>query len=211
MNRTPRIAALALLTASALLCPATLGTAGAAEGAHFLQDPAGDEKQMRSVWTEDDAHKVEGRLRFHPAITYKTVPAKGPAGAPEFETRKADPKTLAWMPEFEFGWAVSDSAVLKKAVTTKTDGHPIVLWAALRGPDGKTAATVTDRAENRAATGKLRLPGGKKVACDSGEYTVEWKVTRTGYTSVGGSLRWNASCENHRIAFSPDTGKVKVG
>ncbi|MET9695977.1 hypothetical protein ABZY31_03490 [Streptomyces sp. NPDC006529] len=205
MKRT-RIAALALATAAAALAP-VLVEASAAEGTSFLQDPAGGEKTMKTRWTKDEMHKLEAQFRFHPGIQYKTTAAPGPAGAPEWETKKADPKTLAWQPKFEFAWAVSDSTLVKKAVTTKNGKHPITLYAVVRRADGTTAAQVTSDSKSRPATGRATVEGNQRIACDTGEYTVEWKATRSGYGTLGGSLRWDSSCEQYRTAFAGNNGR----
>ncbi|MBT2457861.1 hypothetical protein J7E98_24750, partial [Streptomyces sp. ISL-86] len=82
----------------------------------------------------------------------------GPSGAPDYERQVPDPKTLAWQPSFEFAWAVSDSTVVKKAVTTKEGKHPIVVHAVLRAPDRTKAAEVRRELEGRPATGRERVP-----------------------------------------------------
>ncbi|WP_405790433.1 hypothetical protein OG753_26755 [Streptomyces sp. NBC_00029] len=207
MKRT-RIAALALATASAALAP-LLGQAAAAEPAVYLQDPAGGEKTMKSMWTKDEMHKVEGQLRFHPGIQYKTVKRPGPAAAPDYERRAADPRTLAWLPSYEFAWSVSDSTVVKKAVTVKEGAHPIVVHAVLRSADRKKVGEVRRELTGKPATGREKIAGGKRIACDTGEYTVEWSVTRSGYGTLGGTLRWNSSCEQYRTAFDPNHGQQR--
>ncbi|AYV29593.1 MULTISPECIES: hypothetical protein [Streptomyces] len=204
MNRT-RIVALALAATAAALVPALGQGATAAEGT-YLQDPAGGEKSMKSMWTKDEMHKVEGQLRFFPGVQYKTVTRPGPSGAPEFERRVGDPRTLAWQPSYEFGWAVSDSTLVKKALTTKEGKHPVVVHAVLRAPDRSKAGEVRRELRDRPATGRERVPGGKRIACDTGEYTVEWSVTRSGYGTVSGTLRWDSSCEQYRTAFTTGEG-----
>ncbi|MEV6956580.1 hypothetical protein [Streptomyces sp. NPDC051183] len=207
MNRT-RIAALALATAAAALAPALgQGAATAADGTTYLQDPGGGEKAMKSMWTKDEMHKVEAQFRFQPSIQYKTVPGPGPKGAESYERRIPDPKTLAWQPVFEFAWSVSDSVGVKKALTTKDGKQAIVVHAVLVRRDGSKAAEVRQELANRPATGRTKVPGGKRIACDTGEYTVKWDVTRTGYGTLSGSLPWNSSCEQYRTAFSQDLGK----
>ncbi|GAA3086680.1 hypothetical protein GCM10020254_33920 [Streptomyces goshikiensis] len=59
---------------------------------------------------------------------------------------------------------------------------------------------------DRPATGREKVPGGKRIACDTGEYTVEWSVTRSGYGTVSGTLRWDSSCEQYRTAFTTGEG-----
>ncbi|MEU7551165.1 hypothetical protein AB0B01_02190 [Streptomyces sp. NPDC044571] len=205
MKRT-RIAALALAASAAALAPAFgQGAATAAEGS-YLQDPAGGEKTMKSLWTKDEMHRVEGQLRFYPGIQYKTVARHGPAAASDFPHQAPDPKSLAWLPSFDFGWAVSDSTVVKKAVTTKEGTHPIVVHAVLRAADRAKVVEVRQELKDQSATGRAKVPGGKRVACDTGEYTVEWSVTRSGYGTLTGSLRWDSSCEQHRTAFAAEHG-----
>lgn len=162
---------------------------------------------MKSMWTKDDMHKVEAQFRFHPGIRYETVTRPGPPAAPEFEREAPDPNTLAWEPSYEFAWSVSDSTLVKKAITTKEGTHPIVVHAVLRTPKGAKAAEVHRELTGKPATGREKIAGGKRIACDTGEYTVEWSVTRTHYGTLKGSLRWNSSCEQHRTAFSVDHGK----
>ncbi|MDJ0384163.1 hypothetical protein [Streptomyces sp. G-G2] len=205
MKRT-RIAAVALATAAAALAPALVQAAAADGPASYLQDPAGGEKTMKTVWTKDEMHKLEAQFRFHPGVQYKTVPAAGPSGAPEWETKKADPKTLAWQPKFEFAWSVSDSTLVKKAVTTKNGKHPFTLYAVVRRADGTKAAEIRDESKGRPATGRVTVGGDKRIACDTGEYTVEWSATRSGYGTLGGTLRWDSSCEQYRTAFSTSNG-----
>ncbi|MET9323221.1 hypothetical protein ABZX75_23915 [Streptomyces sp. NPDC003038] len=203
-----RTAALALAATAAALAPALGQAATAAEGTEYLQDPSGGEKTMKSMWTKDEMHKVEGQFRFHPGIQYKTVTRPGPPGAPERERQAPDPKTLAWQPSYEFAWAVSDSTVVKKAVTTKKGGHPIVVHAVLRrGSDRAKVGEVHQELSGKPATGRAKVAGGKRIACDTGEYTVEWSVTRSGYGTLTGTLGWNSSCEQHRTAFSPTIGQ----
>ncbi|MFD7080410.1 hypothetical protein [Streptomyces sp. NPDC059918] len=208
MKRT-RTAAIALAAAAAALAPALGQAAATAADGSYLQDPAGGEKTMKSQWTKDEMHKVEGQLRFYPGVQYKTVTRPGPSGAPDYERKVADPKTLAWQPSFDFGWTVSDSTLVKKAVTTKDGRHPIVVHAVLRrASDRAKAVEVHQELANRPATGRAKVPGGKRIACDTGEYTVEWSVTRSGYGTLTGTLRWDSSCEQYRTAFSTENGKV---
>lgn len=205
MKRT-RIAAFALASAAAALAPALVQPATAAEGTAYLQDPVGDEKSMKSMWTEDEMHKVEGQFRFHTGIQYETVTRPGPAGAPDYERKVADPETLAWEPSYEFAWAVSDSKLLKKALTVKEGEHPIVVHAVLRTAKGAKAGEVHKELADRKATGREKVPGGKRIACDTGKYTVEWSVTRSGYGTLTGTLGWDSSCEQYRTAFASDHG-----
>ncbi|MBT2450427.1 hypothetical protein J7F03_25790 [Streptomyces sp. ISL-43] len=203
MKRT-RIAALALATAAAALAPALCqGSATAADGTAYLQDPSGGEKAMKSMWTKDDMHKVEAQFRFQPGIRYKTVTRPGPKGAEDFERKVPDPKTLAWEPGYEFAWSVADSQGVKKMLTTKDGKHPIVVHAVLRSANRAKAAEVHQELTNRPATGRAKVPGGKRIACDTGKYTVEWSVTRTGYGTLTGSLAWDSDCEQYRTAFTP--------
>ncbi|WP_405678743.1 hypothetical protein OG239_27210 [Streptomyces sp. NBC_00868] len=206
MKRT-RIAALALVTTAAALAPALGQAATAAEGAAYLQDPAGGEKTMKSMWTKDEMHKVEGQFRFHPGIMYRTVTRPGPSAAPGYERQVPDLKTLAWQPSYEFAWSVSDSTLVKKAMTTKEGAHPIVVHAVLRSAKGAKAGEVRQELAGKPATGREKIAGGKRIACDSGEYTVEWSVTRSGYGTLTGTLRWDSSCEQYRTAFSEEQGK----
>jgi hypothetical protein len=207
MNRT-RTVALSLAATVAALAPALgQGAATAAPGTAYLQDPAGDEKAMRSVWSKGDEHKVEGQLRFHPGVRYETVTRPGPEGAPDFERQVADPKTLAWEPSYEFAWAVSDSTLVKKALTTKDGKHLIIVHAVLRDAKRAKAGEVREELSGQAPTGRRKAAGGERIACDTGEYTVDWSVTRSGYATVTGTLHWNSSCEQYRKAFSPEHGK----
>lgn len=201
MNRT-RTAALALAAAAAALAPALSGAATAAEGT-YLQDPSGGEKAMKSMWTKDEMHKVEAQFRFHPSIQYKTITRPGPKGAEEYERKVGDPKTLAWEPGYEFAWSVADSQGVKKVLTTKDGKQALVLHAVLRDARRTEVAKVHQKLENRPATGRTKVPGGKRIACDTGTYTVEWSVTRTGYGTLTGSLPWDSSCEQWRTAFTP--------
>lgn len=207
MKRT-RIAALALATAAAAALAPVLaqGAATAADGTAYLQDPSGGEKDMKSMWTKDDMHKVQAQFRFRPGIQYKTVTRPGPKGAEDYERKVPDPKTLAWQPEFEFAWSVADSQGVKKVLTTKDGKHPIVVHAVLRNARRAKAAEVRQELTNRPATGRTKVPGGKRIACDTGKYTVEWSVTRTGYGTLTGSLPWDSSCEQYRTAFSQNNG-----
>ncbi|MEU5811578.1 hypothetical protein ACSHWO_12855 [Streptomyces sp. HUAS TT3] len=200
MKRT-RTAALALAAAAAALTPALGQAATAAEGTS-LQDPGGGDKAMKSMWTADDMHKVEAQLRFYPGIRYKMVSRPGHPEAPDHPRRTGDPKSLAWQPDFDFGWAVSDSMLVKKAVTTKDGRHPIVVHAVLRSPRHGKVLEVHKELADQPAKGRAKVPGNKRIACDTGDYTVEWSVTRTGYGTLTGSMPWNASCENYRTAFS---------
>ncbi|MGW7440258.1 hypothetical protein [Streptomyces sp. NPDC054849] len=205
MKRT-RIAALALATAAAALVPVLVQPATAAEGTAYLQDPAGGEKTMKSMWTKDEMHKVEGQFRLHPGVQYKTVTRPGPSGAPDFERQVADPKTLAWLPSYEFAWSVSDSTVVKKAMTVKEGRHPIVVRAVLRTAGGAVAGEVRKELTGKPPSGREKVAGAKRIACDSGEYTVEWSVTRSDFGTVTGTLRWNSSREQYRKAFATDHG-----
>ncbi|MFD9569779.1 hypothetical protein ACFWBI_08040 [Streptomyces sp. NPDC059982] len=207
MNRTRTLALGLAAVATAALAPA-LGqsAATAAQGTAYLQDPSGDEKAMKSMWTKDDMHKLEGQLRFHPGVQYKTVTRPGPAGAPEWERQAPDPKTLAWEPSYEFAWSVSDSTLVKKALTTKDGKHPIVVHAVLRDGRRAKAGEVRKELSGQPATGRQKVAGGQRIACDTGEYTVEWSLTRTGYGTLTGTLRWDSSCEQYRTAFSSEHG-----
>ncbi|MEU9373848.1 hypothetical protein AB0D94_08780 [Streptomyces sp. NPDC048255] len=206
MKRT-RIAALALAATASALAPVMGQSATAAEGTVYLQDPAGGEKTMKSMWTKDEMHKVEGQFRFHPGVQYETVTRPGPSGAPDYERQVPDPKTLAWQPSYEFAWAVSDSTLVKKALTTKEGRHVFVVHAVLRSAKGAEVARVERELTERPATGREKIAGGKRIACDTGEYTVEWSVTRSGYGTLTGKLPWNSSCEQYRTAFAPDNGQ----
>ncbi|MEV7509564.1 hypothetical protein AB0O57_16600 [Streptomyces sp. NPDC091201] len=205
MKRT-RTAALAL--AAAALAP-VLGQQATAAGGTYLQDPAGGEKTMKSMWTADDMHKVEGQFRFHPGVQYDKVTRPGHPAALDVERKSGDPETLRWLPSYEFAWSVSDSTVLKRAVTVKEGTHPIVVHAVLRkgGSGGAKVAEVRRELEGKAATGREKVAGDKRIACDSGEYTVEWSVTRTGYGTLTGSLPWNSDCGQYRTAFSSQHGR----
>ncbi|MCX5194683.1 hypothetical protein OOK31_12375 [Streptomyces sp. NBC_00249] len=207
MKRT-RTNALALAAAVAALAPALGQAAATAAGGTYLQDPAGGEKAMKSMWTKDEMHKVEGQVRFHPGVQYDTVSRPAPEFAPREERQVADPKTLAWLPSYEFAWSVSDSTLVKKGVTTKDGRHPLVLHAVLRDAKRAKAGEVTRELKDRPATGREKVAGGTRIACDTGEYTVEWSLTRPGYGTVGGTLRWNSSCEQYRTAFSSDNGRI---
>ncbi|MFD9376581.1 hypothetical protein ACFWBH_13765 [Streptomyces sp. NPDC059999] len=209
MKRT-RTAALALAAAVAALAPAIgQSAATAAPGTAYLQDPGGEEKAMKSMWTKDDMHKVEAQFRFHPSVQYKTVTKPGPDGAREYERKVADPKTLAWSPSYEFAWAVSDSKLVKRAVTTKDGRHPLVVHAVLRDARRAKAGEVRQELTDQPATGRTKVPGGKRIACDTGTYTVEWSVTRTGYGTLTGTLNWDSDCGQYRTAFSQDNGRQK--
>ncbi|WP_411105668.1 hypothetical protein [Streptomyces sp. cmx-4-9] len=208
MKRT-RIAALALAATASALAP-VLGqavTATAAEGTAYLQDPAGGEKTMKSMWTKDEMHKVEGQFRFHPGVQYETVTRPGPSGAPDYERKVPDPKTLAWRPGYEFAWSVSDSTLVKKALTTKDGVHTIVVHAVLRGPKGERVAQVDQELEGKPATGRQKIAGTRRIGCDTGVYTVEWSLTRSGFGTLSGSLPWDSSCKEYRTAFAPDNGQ----
>lgn len=205
MKRT-RTAALALATTAVALAPALVQSATAAEVAAYLQDPAGGDKSMKSMWTKDDMHKVEAQFRFHSGVQYEMVARPGPSGAPDYERKVPDARTLAWQPSYEFAWSVSDSTLVKKAVTTKEGTHPIEVHAVLRTAKGAKAGEVRRKLDGKPAAGREKVAGGKRIACDSGEYTVEWSVTRSGYGTLTGTLRWNSSCEQHRKAFAADHG-----
>ncbi|WP_327416064.1 hypothetical protein [Streptomyces sp. NBC_01233] len=207
MKRT-RIAALALATAAAALAP-VLGQPATAAETPYLQDPAGGEKGMKSMWTKDEMHKVEGQFRFYPGVQYKTVTRPGPSAAPDHEHQVADPETLAWLPSYEFAWSVSDSTVVKKALTVKEGSHPIVVRAVLRTAKGAEVAEVHRELTGKPATGREKVAGTKRIACDTGEYAVEWSVTRSGYGTLTGTLRWNSSCEQYRTAFASHHGQQR--
>ncbi|MFZ3500048.1 hypothetical protein ACODT5_43725 [Streptomyces sp. 5.8] len=203
MNRT-RTVALVLAAAAAALAPALSGGAAtAADGASYLQDPSGGEGKMKSLWTKDDMHKVEAQFRFHPGIQYKTITRPGPKGAEEYERKVGDPTTLAWEPGYEFAWSVSDSQGVKKLLTTKDGKQVFVLRAVLRDARRAEVAQVRQDLKDRPATGRTKIAGGKRITCDTGKYTVEWSVTRTGYGTLTGSLQWDSSCEQYRTAFTP--------
>ncbi|MFF5445274.1 hypothetical protein [Streptomyces sp. NPDC012888] len=204
--RRTRTTALVLASAAAALAPALVGPASAAEGTSYLQDPAGGEKDMKAFRTADKQHKVEGQLRFHPGVVYSMVPRNSAKGDPDWGAQAPDPKTLAWQPKFEFAWAVSDLDPVKKILTLKKGKHPVTLHATLWKADRTKAAEVHSTVQDRPATGSVVLPGSKRIACDTGEYTVEWQLTRTGYGSVGGTLKWDADCAQYRRAFAEGTG-----
>ncbi|MFG2749422.1 hypothetical protein [Streptomyces xanthophaeus] len=206
MKRT-RIAALALAATTSALAPVLGQSATAAEGAVYLQDPAGGEKTMKSMWTKDEMHKVEAQFRFHPGVQYRTVTRPGPSGAPDYERQVPDPATLAWQPSYEFAWSVADSTLVKKALTTKDGKHAIQVRAVLRSAKGAQVAVVDRELTGKPATGREKVAGGKRIACDTGEYTVEWSLTRSGYGTLSGKLPWNSSCEQYRTAFASDNGQ----
>ncbi|MGW7451775.1 hypothetical protein [Streptomyces sp. NPDC054787] len=208
MKRT-RIAAATLAAAAAALAPVLVQAATAAEGTAYFQDPAGGEKTMKSMWTKDEMHKVEGQFRFHPGVQYKTVTRPGPSGAPDYERQAPDPKTLAWQPSYEFAWQVSDSTVVKKALTVKEGEHPIVVDAELFAPGGAKVGEVHRKLTGKPAAGREKVAGGKRIGCDTGEYTVKWSVTRSGYGTLTGTMPWNSSCEQYRTAFASDHGKQR--
>ncbi|MFD9408898.1 hypothetical protein ACFWBN_18025 [Streptomyces sp. NPDC059989] len=206
MKRT-RITAFALATAAAALAPALVQPATAAEGTAYFQDPAGDEKAMKSMRSGDKKHKVEGQLRFHPGVQYKTVTRRNAPEAPDGERQFPDPKTLAWQPSYEFAWAVSDTALVKKVLPGNKGEHPIVVHAVLRTADGAKVGEVRRELTGKPATGREKVAGGKRIACDTGKYTVEWSVTRSGYGTLTGTLGWDSSCEQYRTAFASDHAK----
>ncbi|MFG2877816.1 hypothetical protein ACGFYU_22925 [Streptomyces sp. NPDC048337] len=208
MKRT-RIAVFALATSAAVLAPALVQPATAAQGSAYLQDPAGGEKSMKSMWTDDKNHKVEAQFRFHTGVQYETVTRPGPSAAPDYERKVPDPETLAWEPSYEFAWAVSDSTVVKQALTVKEGEHPIVVHAVLRTAKGAKAGEVRQELAGQKPTGRKQVAGGKRIACDTGQYTVEWSVTRSGYGTLTGTLGWDSSCEQYRTAFASDQGKTR--
>lgn len=162
---------------------------------------------MKSMWTKDEMHKVEAQFRFHPGVQYRTVTRPGPSGAPDYERQVPDPATLAWQPSYEFAWSVADSTLVKKALTTKDGKHTIVVHAVLRSAKGAQVAVVDRELTGKPATGREKVAGGKRIACDTGEYTVEWSLTRSGYGTLSGKLPWNSSCEQYRTAFASDNGQ----
>ncbi|MEU3913046.1 hypothetical protein [Streptomyces sp. NPDC029721] len=210
MKRT-RTAALTVTVAAAVaaLTP-VLGQAaataadGKGEGKGNLpQDPVGSGRS----WSKDQKHKVEGEARFHPGVQYETVTRPGTAAAPEWERKTGDPDTLAWLPSYEFAWTVSE-VLVNKGLTTKNGKHPLVLHAVLRDAGHTAVAEVRKELAGQAATGRQKVAGNKRIACDTGDYTVEWTIERPGYAKVGGTLRWNSSCEQYRTAFAAEhTGK----
>ncbi|MFH7593697.1 hypothetical protein WDV06_01145 [Streptomyces racemochromogenes] len=200
MKRT-RTAAVTVAAAVAALTPA-LGQAAAtaADGKGNLpQDPVGSGK----AWSKDQKHKVEGQVRFHPGVQYKTVTRPGSAAAPEWERKTGDPNTLAWMPSYEFSWTVSD-VLVNKGLTTKNGKHALTLHAVLRDARNTAVGEVHKELTGQAATGSQKVAGNKRIACDTGDYTVEWTLERPGYATVGGTLRWNSGCEQYRTAFAAE-------
>ncbi|MER6214843.1 hypothetical protein ABT213_12350 [Streptomyces sp. NPDC001674] len=200
MKRT-RTAALTAVAAVAALSPA-LGQAAAtaADGKGNLpQDPVGSGK----AWSGDQKHKVEGQVRFHPGVQYRTVTRPGPESAPEWERQVGDPETLAWLPSYEFSWTVSD-VLVSKGLSTKNGKHALALHAVLRDGRHGVVGEVDKKLSGQPATGSQKIPGNQRVACDTGEYTVEWTLERPGYAKIGGTLRWDSSCEQYRKAFAAE-------
>ncbi|MEU3313069.1 hypothetical protein ABZ716_12860 [Streptomyces sp. NPDC006687] len=200
MKRT-RTAALTAVAAVAALSPA-LGQAAAtaADGKGNLpQDPVGSGK----AWSGDQKHKVEGQVRFHPGVQYRTVTRPGPESAPEWERQVGDPDTLAWLPSYEFSWTVSD-VLVSKGLSTKNGKHALALHAVLRDGRHGVVGEVDKKLSGQPATGSQKIPGNQRVACDTGEYTVEWTLERPGYAKIGGTLRWDSSCEQYRKAFAAE-------
>ncbi|MFF4492858.1 hypothetical protein [Streptomyces sp. NPDC001546] len=200
MKRT-RTAALTAVAAVAALSPA-LGQAAAtaADGKGNLpQDPVGSGK----AWSGDQKHKVEGQVRFHPGVQYRTVTRPGPESAPEWERQVGDPETLAWLPSYEFSWTVSD-VLVSKGLSTKNGKHALALHAVLRDGRRGVVGEVDKKLSGQPATGSQKIPGNQRVACDTGEYTVEWTLERPGYAKIGGTLRWDSSCEQYRKAFAAE-------
>ncbi|MEV7545975.1 hypothetical protein [Streptomyces sp. NPDC089915] len=199
MKRT-RTAALTVAAVAALTPALGQAAATAADGKGNLpQDPVGSGK----AWSKDQKHKVEGEARFHPGVQYETVTRPGSEAAPEWERKVGDPNTLAWMPSYEFAWTVSD-VLVNKGLTTKNGKHAITVHAVLRDARDTVVAEVDKKLTGQAATGRQKVAGGKRIACDTGDYTVEWTVDRPGYAKVGGTLRWNSSCEQYRTAFAAE-------
>ncbi|MFF4326833.1 hypothetical protein ACFYZT_09950 [Streptomyces sp. NPDC001591] len=200
MKRT-RTAALTAVAAVAALSPA-LGQAAAtaADGKGNLpQDPVGSGK----AWSGDQKHKVEGQVRFHPGVQYRTVTRPGPESAPEWERQVGDPDTLAWLPSYEFSWTVSD-VLVSKGLSTKNGKHALALHAVLRDGRHGVVGEVDKKLSGQPATGSQKIPGNQRVACDTGEYTVEWTLERPGYAKIDGTLRWDSSCEQYRRAFAAE-------
>ncbi|MFD8143326.1 hypothetical protein [Streptomyces sp. NPDC059708] len=199
MKRT-RTAALTVAAVAALTPALGQAAATAADGKGNLpQDPVGSGK----AWSKDQKHKVEGEARFHPGVQYETVTRPGSEAAPEWQRKVGDPNTLAWMPSYEFAWTVSD-VLVNKGLTTKNGKHAITVHAVLRDARDTVVAEVDKKLTGQAATGRQKVAGGKRIACDTGDYTVEWTVDRPGYAKVGGTLRWNSSCEQYRTAFAAE-------
>jgi hypothetical protein len=206
-----RIRSAALVTAAALsaLVPAALSQAAggpSGPGTSYLQDPSGGGQAMKSAWTEGDRHKLSGQFRFHPGMDYKLKDKPGPSAAPEWAGKTPDLDTLVYRPEFVFSYEVATSAILKKGITEKKGRHPVTLHAVLRDPKGAEVARFHEPKPDRAATGEKTVPLGRTVGCDTGTYTVQWQIARTGgagdAASVGGELRWNSSCTSFRDALS---------
>ncbi|MCB5169812.1 hypothetical protein LG634_34050 [Streptomyces bambusae] len=202
-------AALATAAALSVLGPAALAQAGGpgpgrttGTGTAYLQDPAGGNTDMKTAWTKGDKHKLSGQFRFHPGMDYKL---KDKPGAPsEWGAKTPDLNTLVHRPKFEFTYEIATQVILKKGLSEKKGKHPVTLHAVLRDAKGGQIATVHEARADAPATLTKSFPLGKKVACDSGKYTVTWSVTRTGAepAEVGGTVKWNASCKEFRDALS---------
>ncbi|MFE9258909.1 hypothetical protein [Streptomyces sp. NPDC006879] len=224
MKRT-RFAAVAALVTLAAFTPAVGQAAEGDSGAgnaSYVQDPAGGAKKYRSQWTEDGRHKLSANFRLNPNPVWKTMRAKDRSGGFVGEMTVPDPKTLAFKPSYEFGYEVGTAVLLKKGTLAKSGKHSVTLHAELR-PKGARSGTRPllviheEYAEGKPTLRKTFTPG-RRIACDSGVYRVDWKVSRAPRTRAGkdaatvrGTLDWNADCEGLRSALRQSGGEGSRG
>ncbi|MFJ6936873.1 hypothetical protein [Streptomyces sp. NPDC101132] len=198
---------LALVTTAAALFTLTpaLTAAGAPAAAppsgSYVQDPAGD--KMRQEWSEDGRRRLDGQFRLHSGLQMAKKQKPGPKGAPEWGGQVGDPATARYEPAFEFAYEVHSAAVLRKSVLAGKSGtHDVTLRAVLRDARGGLVAEFEEAKAGRHHTLRTTHPTGKRVACDTGVYTAEWSISRTGpdaqTVTVAGRVTWDSSCEQLR-------------
>ncbi|MER7759149.1 hypothetical protein [Streptomyces sp. NPDC097619] len=207
MNRIRTAAFAGTAVLLSVLAPAALSRADGPSSARHLQDPAGGNKAMKTAWTGGDKHKLSGQFRFHPGMDYKLKDKPGPAGAPEWGSKTPDLNTVAYRPRMVFSYEIATSTLLRKGISEKKGKHAVTLRAVLRDARGKRIAAVDEAKADRPAVLEKEFPVGRKIACDSGVYTVAWSISRTGpadtdRATVKGTLDWDSSCKEFKDSLS---------
>ncbi|MFJ5549613.1 hypothetical protein [Streptomyces sp. NPDC093225] len=205
-TRTHRTVPL-LAAGLALLAAGTAATAAAPPPDAYTQDPAGGDKTMRTAWTKDEHHRLEAQFRFHPGVVFKTRKRPATQEAPDWGGGAPDPATLAYEPKVEFAYDVYSGRLLRGSSlgAAKKGTHDVTLDATVVSERGAKVAEFHEAKAGRPAGFRATYPLGRRVACDSGAYTVRWSITRTGpadaTATVRGTLRWDSDCARLRKAF----------
>jgi hypothetical protein len=141
----------------------------------YVQDPT---EGMKSEWTEDGWHKIQGQCRFYPNWSYQEVPKYDSNGVKIWGVKVPNLDSIVFTPKFELACDIWTSNVVSGGVVTQRGEHPIALYVALRDPDRQTLAEWKDGTRKRSYSFRDNYETGVTIKPDTGVYTIEWMIAR---------------------------------